>query len=275
MRIQPHPAVALAMRSAIAAFLAIALLAAGTATLSAAAAATDRGAAATEPTFYREVLPILQENCQECHRSSGTSYGGQLAPMSLVTYDEARPWAKSIAKNVESREMPPWDAHPQHKGVFVNERSLEDSEIAALVRWAAAGAPPGDAADAPPARVFANQDGWMIGEPDLVVKMPEPYFVADDVKDLYAAFYVDLTDEMLAQEMWITAFQCKPGSRVIHHFNAHLAYPDVCGVYGRGAGSRLVFLSPQQPLLERDESGARGLLRQAGRLAHGYHGLLV
>jgi hypothetical protein len=207
---------------------AIAALVLGAPAGAATAPATNRDAAGAEkqPTFYREVLPILQENCQECHRASGTSYGGQLAPMSLTTYDEARPWAKAIAKNVESREMPPWDAHPRHHGVFVNERSLEDAEIATLVRWATAGAPAGDPADAPPARVFANQDGWMIGEPDLVVKMPEPFFVEDDVKDLYAAFYVDLTDEMLPQDMWITAFQCKPGSRVIHHFNAHLAYPD-------------------------------------------------
>jgi mono/diheme cytochrome c family protein len=193
---------------------------------SSAATAATTDAATSAPTFYREVLPILQENCQECHRSSGTSFGGQLAPMSLVTYDEARPWAKAIAKNVESREMPPWDASPRHQGVFLNERSLEDEEIATLVSWAKAGAPAGDASQAPPAKVFANQEGWMIGEPDLVVKMPEPYFVADDVKDLYAAFYVDLTDEMLGKDMWITAFQCKPGSRIIHHFNAHLAYPD-------------------------------------------------
>ncbi|HVR31010.1 MAG TPA: hypothetical protein VMS86_15925 [Thermoanaerobaculia bacterium] len=190
------------------------------------APATNRDTSPAAPTFYREVLPILQENCQECHRSSGTSYGGQLAPMSLLTYDETRPWAKAIAKNVESREMPPWDAHPRHRGIFLNERSLEEDEIATLVGWASAGAPAGDPADAPPPRVFANRDGWMIGEPDLVVRMPEPYFVADDVRDLYAAFYVELTEEMLPRDMWITAFQCKPGSRIIHHFNAHLAYPD-------------------------------------------------
>ena len=90
------------------------------------------------------MLPILQENCQECHRTAGTSFGGQLAPMGLETYDEARPWAKSIAKQVESRAMPPWDASPRHKGVFVNERSLEDAEIATLVRWASSGAAAGN-----------------------------------------------------------------------------------------------------------------------------------
>jgi mono/diheme cytochrome c family protein len=198
---------------------------------SAAGAATNTTADATAaaPTFYRDVLPILQNNCQECHRAAGTSFGGQLAPMGLETYEQARPWAKAIAKKVESREMPPWDASPRQHGVFINERSLDDAQIATLARWASTGAPAGNAADAPPAKVFVNHDGWMIGTPDLIVKMPEPYFVKDDVKDLYAAFYVDLTDAQLPKDVWIKAFQCKPGSRVIHHFNAHLAYPDEQG----------------------------------------------
>src|SRR5688572_21976439 len=100
-----------------------ALLTLATVTAASAAAPNTNDAATAKPTFYREVLPILQENCQECHRTAGTSYGGQLAPMGLETYDEARPWAKAIAKQVESREMPPWDASPRHRGVFVNERS--------------------------------------------------------------------------------------------------------------------------------------------------------
>jgi mono/diheme cytochrome c family protein len=216
-----------AMRLSLTRLLAVVSLPVAVGLCAPALAATNTTADTTPaPTFYREVLPILQENCQECHRSAGTSFGGQLAPMGLETYDEARPWAKAIAKNVESRAMPPWDASPRHKGVFLNERSLENDEIATLVRWAATGAPAGNPKDAPPAKVFVNHDGWMIGEPSLIVKMPEPYFVKDDVKDLYAAFYVDLTDEMLPKDMWIKAFQCKPGSRIIHHFNAHLAYPD-------------------------------------------------
>lgn len=191
--------------------------------------ARNADAPAQPSSFYRDVLPILQDNCQECHRPAGTSYGGLVAPMSLMTYDEVRPWAKAIAKNVKSREMPPWDAHPQHHGVFLNERSLSQQEIDTIVRWASSGAPRGDAADALPPRSFDNQGGWMIGEPDLVVRMPEPYFVKDEVEDLYAAFYVDLTEEMLPRDSWIKAFQCKPGSAVVHHFNAHLQYPDEDG----------------------------------------------
>jgi len=177
------------------------------------------------PTFYKDVLPIFQENCQECHRPSGTNYGGMVAPMSLMTFEESRPWAKSIAKNVEARSMPPWHADPAHHGEFSNERSLTDAEIATLVRWAGTGARAGNPVDAPAERIFENTGGWMIGTPELIVEMPEPYFVDDDVGDVYVAFEVDLTDEQLPEDMWITAFQCKPGSKIIHHFNCHLLEP--------------------------------------------------
>lgn len=181
--------------------------------------------APARPTFYKDVVPILQENCQECHRPVGANYGGRLAPMSLVTYDEARPWAKSIAKQVTNRAMPPWFAAREHDGEFVNERTLTDEEIATIERWVKTGAPRGNPADAPPQREFASIDGWMIGEPDLIVTMPEPYFIGDDVVDLYTAFNVDLTDEQMPEDMWITAFQCKPDGESIHHFNAMILPP--------------------------------------------------
>jgi hypothetical protein len=178
-----------------------------------------------KPTFYRDILPVLQENCQECHRPAGTNYGGMVAPMSLMTYEETRPWVKSMVKQVVSREMPPWDAALEHVGTFRNERVLTQDEIDLIQRWADSGAPRGNPADAPAPREFRNSDGWMIGEPDLVVPMPEPFHVSDDVDDLYAAFYVDLTEEQLPRDRWITAFQCKPGSTIIHHFNCHLLAP--------------------------------------------------
>ena len=176
-------------------------------------------------TFYKDVLPILQENCQECHRPAGTNYGGMVAPMSLMTYEEARPWAKSILKQVKDKAMPPWDADESFRGVFSNERSLTDDEIATIERWVGTGALRGNRKDAPDPLIFENTDGWMIGEPDLVVAMPEPYFVSDDVGDQYTAFAVDLTEEQLPEDVWITAFQCKPGSKIIHHFNCHLLQP--------------------------------------------------
>ena len=82
------------------------------------------------------------------------------------------------------RNMPPWDASPEYHGVFKNERSLTEEEIATIVQWADSGAPKGKAKDAPEPRVFPDSDGWQIGRPDLVVEMPERYFVADDVEDL-------------------------------------------------------------------------------------------
>src|SRR4029077_13385820 len=119
---------------------------------------------ASPVTFHKEVLPILQKNCQSCHRP------GQIAPMSLLTYDEARPWARSMKTKVESRQMPPWFADPQH-GQFANDRSLSRRDIETMAKWADAGAPQGDPADAPPPVVWPV-DGWQI-KPHVIVKGPE------------------------------------------------------------------------------------------------------
>ncbi len=180
-------------------------------------------------TFSRDVLPILQNNCQECHRPAGKNFGGMVAPMSLITYEEARPWAKSISQQVGSREMPPWDADPRFHGRFSNERTLTEVEIETIVAWAQQGAPRGNPADAPPPRNFESIGGWNFGEPDLVVDLPEAYEVSDDAYDLYTAFAVDLTDAMLPEDVYIAGFQCKPGTPIIHHFNAHILYPDAEG----------------------------------------------
>ncbi|HVS64582.1 MAG TPA: hypothetical protein VMT85_13890 [Thermoanaerobaculia bacterium] len=197
--------------------------------LASAARPSHSAEADAAPTYYRDVLPVLQEHCQECHRPSGANYGGMRAPMAFVDYASTRPWAKSIVRQVETRTMPPWHADPMHNGTFANERVLSEAEIATLTGWAAAGAPAGEAADAPEPREWKVEGGWVIGEPDLVVTMPEPYLVGDDVEDLYAAFSVVLTEEMLPQDAWVVAFQCKPDSEVIHHFNLHLLAPDENG----------------------------------------------
>ena len=98
-------------------------------------------AAATDLTYHRDIEPIFQEACQGCHRPEGAAYGGMIAPMSLVTYEEVRPWAKSIAKKVQSREMPPWFASEEFHGVFTNERSLTSEQVAMVVDWVKGGAP--------------------------------------------------------------------------------------------------------------------------------------
>lgn len=174
--------------------------------------ATSKGA-----TFYRDVLPIIQEKCQTCHREGGDNIAGMVAPMSFTTYKEVRPWAKAIARQVQAREMPPWDASDVTAGVFVNERTLTDEEIATFVQWSRSGAPAGRVEDAPEKKVFENNDGWVIGEPDLIVYMPEPYFVADDVEDVQPRILIPVTEEMLPEPRWIQAIEYKPGSEVVHH----------------------------------------------------------
>src|SRR5579883_2549058 len=120
-------------------------------------------AAAAPVTFQKDVLPILQKNCQSCHRP------GQVAPMSFLTYESARPWAKAMKVAVLTRKMPPWFADPKF-GHFGNDRSLPQSDIETIAQWADGGAPEGDARDAPPP-VQWPADGWEI-QPDLVVNGP-------------------------------------------------------------------------------------------------------
>src|SRR5690349_19899212 len=90
-------------------------------------------------TYTKDVLPILQKNCEICHRSGGQNLGGMVAPMAFTTYEETRPWAKAISKAVANKYMPPWHAAPQHTGQFEGERGLTDEEIATIVRWVETG----------------------------------------------------------------------------------------------------------------------------------------
>lgn len=182
-----------------------------------------------EPTYYGTVASILQEHCQDCHRTAGKNFGGMVAPMALTSYEEVRPWAKSIARQVESREMPPWDADPAFHGVFANERTLDEKEITTILDWTRAGAPAGNPADAPAPRTFASNGGWLEGTPDLVLDIPMAYTIDDETGDVYTAFTVDLTPEMLPADTYIRGFQCKPGVKIIHHFNAHVLAPDANG----------------------------------------------
>src|SRR5262244_451825 len=109
------------------------------------------------PTFTKDVAPILYKHCASCHRP------GDIAPMSLLTYEQVRPWAKSIREKVSLGQMPPWHA-AQARGVFSNDRRLSDADKDILVQWAAAGAPQGDPKDLPPQPTFT--EGWEIGTPD-------------------------------------------------------------------------------------------------------------
>src|SRR5262245_10027112 len=119
--------------------------------------------AASPPTFTKDVAPILYNSCVSCHRP------GEVAPMSLVSYDDVRPWAKSIRLKVSSREMPPWGADPRF-GKFKDDRSLTAEQIDIIAKWVDAGAPRGRDAGLPKVPTFAT--GWAPGEPDIVGEMP-------------------------------------------------------------------------------------------------------
>ena len=117
---------------------------------------------AAGPTFNKDVAPILYANCTNCHRP------GDIAPMSLLTYKDARPWAKAIASKVADGTMPPWHADPKY-GTFVGARGLSAAHKETIAKWVAAGAPEGTAADLPPAPVYTEE--WNIGTPDAVLSL--------------------------------------------------------------------------------------------------------
>ena len=141
---------------------AVGLVVCGTAWL----AGQTPAATAAEPTFSKDVAPILYKNCASCHRP------GEIGPMSLLSYEEARPYAKSIATKVVAGTMPPWHADAP-AGTFLNDRRLSDAEKTTLVRWAESGAPRGDTKDLPPVPTFSA--GWEIGKPDVVLSMTTPF----------------------------------------------------------------------------------------------------
>jgi len=171
---------------------------------------------ADPPTFYADVLGILQANCQTCHQPVGMNLGGMVAPMSFVTYEETRPWAPIIAHVVAEGVMPPWHADERHRGTFAGERYLEAWEKETLIAWAEAGAPAGDPADAPlssPVRTLAEGE-WWIGEPDLIIDVP--FCLGDDVHDLYHTVQVQLTEEMLPEARWVKAIEHRVDPEVHH-----------------------------------------------------------
>jgi mono/diheme cytochrome c family protein len=184
----------------------------------AALASTADAASNKRPTFTKDVLPILQEQCIRCHRSGGDNIAGMIAPMSLMTYQEVRPWAKAISKAVTTKKMPPWFADEATHGVFKNERGLTDDQIETITTWINSGAPRGNPKDAPEPVVFQSSNGWLTGEPDLVVRMPEPYFVEDDVLDLYVNFTTDaISHDDLPETSWLRSIEWRGDTDVVHH----------------------------------------------------------
>ena len=184
-----------------------------------------RGGQTDRPTFYRDVLPILQNRCQSCHRP------GQIAPMPLVTYAQTRSWAGQIEEVARSKKMPPWFADPRF-GHFSNDPSLTSSEIQALTTWAESGAPAGDPHDAPPPRHWAG--GWNIPQPDLVVKMPKPVAIParGDVEYTY-----EIVPTGFQEDKWVRMSEIRPSSREhVHHAVVYIRPPDSNWLRGAPVG---------------------------------------
>ena len=170
---------------------------------------------AAQPTFSKDIAPVLFNRCAECHRP------GAMAPMSLLTYEDARPWAKAIKAKVVKREMPPWGADPS-VGKFANDPSLSQAEIDMIAAWADAGAPEGKRADLPPAPKFA--EGWSIGKPDHIFTMLQPFKVPADGTVPYV--YITIPTN-LKEDIWIRGVELKPTDRrVVHHIISDLVEGD-------------------------------------------------
>jgi hypothetical protein len=178
--------------------------------------------AAEPPTFTKDIAPIFQEKCEACHRPES------IAPMSLMTYQEARPWARSIKTRVASRQMPPWHID-KTIGIqaFKNDRSLTDAQIDTIVRWVDAGAPMGNPSDMPPAKVWPDESVWNYaalfgGPPDLVITSP-PFSMPAVSQD---AWYRPRVPTGLTEPRWVRAIEIRPstvkGRKITHHAIARL-----------------------------------------------------
>jgi mono/diheme cytochrome c family protein len=185
-------------------------------------------------TFNKNVLPVLEKNCQSCHRP------GEIAPMSLLTYTDARPWAKSIKAAVLTKKMPPWFADPAY-GHFANDRTLSQADIDTLVAWADNGAPEGDAKDKPAPLTF--QEGWQI-KPDVVIEMPIAFQLPATGTINYQFIRVK---GAFPEDVWVSAAEMRPSNpAVLHHGKAWVVPP----------GSRwMADATPGMPYEGRESSG--------------------
>ena len=169
----------------------------------------------TRPSFYKDVLPLLQEHCQVCHRE------GEIAPMAFVTYEQTRPWAGAIKLAVQSKQMPPWFADPRY-GKFSNDPSLTPQQIARFAAWAEGGAPAGSPNDAPPPRRWA--EGWNIPQPNKIVTMPQPVTLpaTGDVEYTY-----EIAPTGFTEDKWIQMSEIRPSSpEHVHHAVVYIRPPN-------------------------------------------------
>ncbi|MEK6324225.1 MAG: c-type cytochrome [Acidobacteriota bacterium] len=205
------------MKKALSLLFAGTFLAAFGVITSSAVNASDPSSGAAAVTFSKDVAPIFFKHCADCHRPN------ELAPMSLLTFKDSRPWARSIKEKVVNREMPPWHADA-HYGQFTNDRKLTQQEIDTIVAWVDQGAREGNRKDLPaPPAAPRSADGWKIGKPDVVLSMQEEYTLDASGADEYINFTMPTT---FKEDVWIQAAEIHPGNRkVVHHVIAFIQTP--------------------------------------------------
>ena len=195
-------------------------------------------------TFHKDVEPILQSRCQVCH------HPGDIGPMSLLNYQQVRPWAKAIRAAVLQKKMPPWFADIKH-GHFLNDRSMPQPEIDTLVSWVDSGAKEGDPKDAPTPLEFS--DGWHIGTPDAIIEVPKPFNIPATGTVPYQ--YIRIPSGF-TEDKWVTGVEIRPSNRsVVHHINASTHAPGSLKMLKTGefialdgeAGNRALILSGKEP----------------------------
>lgn len=175
----------------------------------------SRQTSAATPTFTKDVAPIIQKNCQMCHRP------GEVAPMSFLNYKEVRPWARAIKEQVVKRQMPPWFADPQHHE-FSNDPRLSQKDIDTLVAWVESGAKEGDAKDLPPNPKYAT--GWQIGQPDVVLPMTVDFNIPANGEIPYKYFAVPTN---FTEDKYVQFAEIRQGDRThVHHVIVSVRYPD-------------------------------------------------
>ncbi len=207
------------------------------------------GGNASIPTFSRDVAPIFFAKCVSCHRP------GEVAPMSLITFREARPWTRAIHEKVTTREMPPWHADRRY-GVFRNDLSLTQAEIDTIAAWVTGGAREGDPTDLPP--LPALTEGWQIGTPDMVFEMPVDYEVPTTGTVEYQYFDVPTN---FTEDRWMQAGEARPGDRAhVHHIVVYVREPEP------NTRPRVVSVRPILPEGQRPSPQAlRALAARAGQ----------
>jgi mono/diheme cytochrome c family protein len=225
----------------------IGMVAAAVAVFTAAPSAAQQ----SNPTFSKDIAPIFQAKCQDCHQPDS------IAPMSLISYKEARPWARSIKDRVMRRQMPPWHIDPS-VGVqkFKNDLSLSDAQIDAIVRWVDAGAPEGDPRDMPPPKKLVTENVWQgvmdgFGEPDLVIKSPE-YTMPAQHQDVW---FRPMSDIPISEPRWVKMVEIRPtnlkGRKIVHHSIAYLVLNNDPDAVNTGTATGAARASTRDDLVNR------------------------